>query len=83
MPSTMPMATSCCICSALPNVERTVIRVPPGASSRVTRPSEVGSDGSRSPAASAKPSSNSKDRGASTARTSHQPWARPPSGPVM
>ena len=79
----MPMATSCSICSALPNVERTVIRVPPEASSSVTRPREVGSEASRSPAASANPSSNSKDRGASTARTSHQPWARVPSGPVM
>ncbi|OLT04113.1 hypothetical protein BJF77_04545 [Kocuria sp. CNJ-770] len=83
MPSSMPMASICSSCPALSKVERVVMRVRPPTSSSVTTAWVVPMAGSGSPCSSAKPSSNSSRRGASTAVTVHQPAAFSPSGPVM
>ena len=63
--------------------KRSSMRVTPSRSASRTRASVVGSAGSGSPEASAKPSVNSSEVGASTAVTRHQPREVSPPGPVM
>jgi hypothetical protein len=77
----MPIATSCSICSSVANCEVTVIRVPSDVSCRSTLAWVVGMSGLGAPASSAKPSSNSSERGSSMDRKRHHPCAFSPSGP--
>ena len=79
----MPMATICSSCSALVKVDTVTMRVRVPVASRVTAPWEGAIVGSGSPSSPAKPSSNSRRRGASIAVICHQPRAFWPSGPVM
>lgn len=82
-PSSMPIIMSRSICSVVSKTARISRRVPPSCSVRVTRFAVVGMAASGTPSASANPSVNSRDLGASTVATRHQPRYLSPSGPVM
>ena len=83
-PRPCPSSTSCSICSASAKRDVTVMRVPAGGLLELDpRRDRRHRRRSGCPTSSAKPSSNSSERGSSSARNRHQPRAFSPSGPVM